>query len=112
MTSVAAFVAARAYAGVGLFWISYWKIGLAFANLSASGALPGADAIGGARFFFERIAGLLIDYEWQSIPPTLKNGLRFVVWQNPSRRFRSRRSQRTRSRRIAVMRASCSPASC
>ena len=51
MTSVAAFVAARAYAGVGLFWISYWKIGLAFANLSASGALPGADAIGGARFF-------------------------------------------------------------
>ena len=62
-----ALVYTLAYAGVGLFWISYWKIGLAFANLSASGALPGADAIGGARFFFERVAGLLIDYEWQSI---------------------------------------------
>ena len=52
-------------------------------TLGAPGALPGADAIGGARFFFERVAGLLIDYEWQSIPLMLKNGLRFVVWQNP-----------------------------
>ncbi|MFY9658876.1 MAG: hypothetical protein WAK01_20215 [Methylocystis sp.] len=71
------------YAGIGFFWISYWKIGLALASLGAPGALPGADAIGGARFFFERVAGLLIDYEWQSIPLMLKNGLRFVVWQNP-----------------------------
>jgi hypothetical protein len=78
-----ALVYTLAYAGIGLFWISYWKIGLALANLSAPGALPGADAIGGARFFFERVVGLLIDYEWQSIPLMLKNGLRFVIWQNP-----------------------------
>ncbi len=78
-----AFVYTLSYAGVGLFWISYWKIGLALANLGAPGALPGADAIGGARFFFARVAGLLVDYEWRSIPLMLKNSLRFIVWQNP-----------------------------
>ena len=71
------------YAGIGLFWISYWKIGLALASLGAPGALPEAAAIGGARFFFERVEGLFVDYEWQSIPLMLKNSLRFVVWQNP-----------------------------
>ena len=74
---------ALSYAGIGLFWISYWKIGLALQNLAAPGAAPGAGAIAGTRFFFERVASLLIDYEWQSIPLMLKNSLRFIVWQNP-----------------------------
>ena len=78
-----ALVYTLSYAGIGLFWISYWKIGLALQNLAAPGALPGAGAIAGTRFFLERIASLLIDYEWQSIPLMLKNSLRFIVWQNP-----------------------------
>jgi hypothetical protein len=78
-----ALVYTLAYASIGLFWISYWKIGLTLANLSAPGELPQAAAIGGARFFVERVAGLFVDYEWQSIPLMLKNVLRFVVWQNP-----------------------------
>jgi hypothetical protein len=78
-----ALVYALAYAGIGLFWISYWKIGLALQNLAAPGAAPGAGAIGGTRFFLERVASLLIDYEWHSIPLMLKNSLRFIVWQNP-----------------------------
>jgi hypothetical protein len=78
-----ALIYALSYAGIALFWISYWKIGLALQNLAAPGAAPGAGAIAGTRFFFERVASLLIDYEWQSIPLMLKNSLRFIVWQNP-----------------------------
>ena len=78
-----ALVYALSYAGTGLFWISYWKIGLVLQDLSAPGVLPGAGAIAGTRFFLERVASLLIDYEGQSIPLMLKNSLRFVVWQNP-----------------------------
>ncbi len=78
-----ALVYALSYAGIGLFWISYWKIALTLQAIAAPAAAPSAAAIGGTRFFAERIASLLIDYEWQSIPLMLKNGLRFVVWQNP-----------------------------
>ncbi len=78
-----ALIYALSYASIALFWISYWKIGLALQNLAAPGAAPGAGAIAGTRFFFERVASLLIDYEWQSIPLMLKNSLRFIVWQNP-----------------------------
>jgi hypothetical protein len=78
-----ALVYALFYAGIGLFWISYWKIGLALQDLAAPGAAPGAGAIAGTRFFVERVASLLIDYEWQSVPLMLKNSLRFIVWQNP-----------------------------
>ena len=78
-----ALVYALSYAGMILFWISYWKIGLALQNLAAPGAAPGAGAIAGTRYFLERVASLLIDYEGQSIPLMLKNTLRFIVWQNP-----------------------------
>jgi len=78
-----ALVYTLSYAGIGLFWISYWKIGLALQDLAAPGAGPGAGAIAGTGFFFERVASLLIDYEWHCIPLMAKNSLRFIVWQNP-----------------------------
>ncbi len=78
-----ALVYTLAYAVIGLFWISYWRVALTLQHLAAPRAVPQAEAIGGAHFLLERIGSLFVDYQWQSIPLMLKNSLRFIVWQNP-----------------------------
>jgi hypothetical protein len=74
---------AASYALSGLFWISYWKLALAFQGLAQQSALPAPSGVGGLEFFLMRLLVIFVDYEWQRLPLMLKNLARFVAWENP-----------------------------
>ena len=67
-----------AYATTCLFWMSYFQL-----VLGAYGAEPGATSGAGLVYFFARAAVLVADFSIAGAMLMLKNGLRFIAWQNP-----------------------------
>lgn len=67
-----------AYAGVCLFWVSYWSLALGAAGLSAGAA--GSLAGGG---FVDRVLALIAHTNASALGLMGENLLRFIAWQNP-----------------------------
>jgi hypothetical protein len=66
-----------AYAAIGLFWISYWRLAL------PAGHAPGAAGDPGVDYFHARVLPLLAKVDLAGWSLMAKNLLRFVLWQNP-----------------------------
>lgn len=66
------------YAAIGLFWILYWQILLASADI----APQAATAMGGS-YLASRITSLLSYFSPYGLETMVQNLLRFAAWQNP-----------------------------
>lgn len=66
-----------AYAGIGLFWISYWNIAFAVAGFGAP-----QDAVG-AGGFLARVQAIVVQRQIDDAFTMAKNLIRFIAWQNP-----------------------------
>jgi hypothetical protein len=67
-----------AYAAIGVFWIAYWRLALAWSNVA-----PDLATQAGPSMFVERVLEIL---HWPTLDAAdliAKNLLRFVAWENP-----------------------------
>jgi hypothetical protein len=70
-----------AYAGIGLFWASYWQIALSLSGLN--GVDGGAADNSGLPYIIDSVSGVLGAFNPAGVGLMILNLLRFTAWQNP-----------------------------